>query len=192
MNAPLFLVRHGETDWNREGRLQGQRDIPLNPRGERQAARNASVLAGLDLPLAGMTLVASPLARARHTMELVLGRCGDDLRFDVEPRLAELTFGDWEGLTLDEVSASQPEACAAREADKWGYRPPSGESYEDLAERVWDWARDLERPTLAVAHGGVMRALCRLRAGFTPHEAAHSATPQDRISLFRNNSVTFL
>src|SRR5271167_211102 len=104
----LYFVRHGETDWNAERRLQGRRDIPLNALGRKQAARCGELLRNL-LAVSGATprqfaFTASPLSRARETMEIVRTELGVPPRdYTTDARLAELSFGKWEGLTYKEV-----------------------------------------------------------------------------------------
>ena len=129
MRVPLVFIRHGETDWNRDLRFQGQRDIPLNPRGRRQAARNGRAVAGI-LREGKWQLIASPLGRAVETMEITLGSAGEKGRwFATDPMLMEANYGEWEGLTLDDIARRHPKESHAREVDKWGYAPPNGESY---------------------------------------------------------------
>jgi broad specificity phosphatase PhoE len=190
MTAPLLVfVRHGETDWNRELRFQGRRDIPLNDIGRRQAARNGRAVAGI-LASADWRLVASPLGRSVETMRILLAAAGQpDRAFETDPALVEAHYGEWEGLTLSEIDAGHPEAMKMREADKWGYVPPSGESYAMLSQRVAAWWKDCEHPAFIVAHGGVLRALMYQLSGLPPHDAPHLAVPQDRVILFTRRSV---
>ena len=186
---PLLFIRHGETDWNRELRFQGQRDIPLNDIGRRQAARNGRAVAGI-LAAREWRLIASPLGRSLETMRIVLAAAGQpDRPFDIDPALMEAHFGDWEGLTLSDVGARHPEAAKARDADKWGYVPPRGESYSMLSARVAIWLKTLSAPAFVVAHGGILRALIHQLAGSPPHDAPHLAVPQDRVILFTRRSV---
>lgn len=193
MRAPSILfVRHGETDWNREARLQGQREVHLNALGRRQAARNGRVLTGLIRP-GERRFVASPLARARDTMGVILASLGQPANaFTTDERLKELTYGDWEGLTLAEIADGDAAAVAARQAAKWGFLPPGGESYAMLAERIGPWLAELDGPTLVVAHGGVMRVLLHLVAGLPAEAAAHRPAPQDRVVLLRPGEAAFL
>ena len=189
---PIVFIRHGETDWNRELRLQGQRDIPLNALGRRQAARNGRAVAGI-LAGGGWTCVASPLRRTVETALLVLAAAGQGERgFKMEPAIQELSYGDWEGLTLAELQAREPETLAARERDKWSYVPPAGESYAMLADRVAAWLATLDGPSLVVSHGGILRVLLHILAGLPSHEAPHLAAPQDRVILFTPRSVVTL
>lgn len=160
----LFYIRHGETDWNVESRLQGQRDIPINARGREQARRSGAILGDLlardDIAAVGLDFVASPLGRARETMELMRATLGLEAKaYRVDPRLAEVSFGKWEGFTSAELRTHFPELNAAREADKWGFTPPAGESYATASLRMRAWYDALTRDTVAVAHGGTLRGL---------------------------------
>ena len=190
--APLVFIRHGETDWNRALRFQGQRDIPLNDHGRRQAARNGRAVADI-LASGEWRLVASPLSRAVETMEIVLKEAGQARRrFDTDAALMEVRYGEWEGLTIREIAQTRPEEARARDADKWGFSPPGGESYARLAERIANWLTSVNGPTFIVAHGGVLRALMHLRAGCPGHDAPHLAVPQDRVMLFTRTTVLTL
>jgi broad specificity phosphatase PhoE len=187
--VPLVFVRHGETDWNREFRFQGRRDIPLNEHGRRQAARNGHAVAGI-LVASEWKLISSPLLRSVETIRILLDAAGQGGRaFDTDPALVEVRYGDWEGLTLTEISERFPNESRARDADKWGYVPPNGESYALLSKRVAGWLETLDRPTFVVAHGGVLRALFHLLAGLPAHDAPHLAVPQDRVILFTERTV---
>src|SRR5262245_48828367 len=117
----LYYIRHGETDWNAESRLQGQRDIPINANGRAQARQCGEILRDLIGREDGrFDFVASPLGRARETMEIARATLQLDPRaYRIDERLKEISFGEWEGFTLDEVRRTSPEAIAARERDKW-------------------------------------------------------------------------
>jgi broad specificity phosphatase PhoE len=177
MSKPLlYYVRHGETDWNRAARLQGRRDPALNARGREQAAACGEILRGIfaqsGIDPAALDYIASPLIRARETMEGMRAALGlPPTAYGVEPRLAEMSFGDWEGLTLAEVAMRDPERLAARERDKWAFVPPNGESYAQLAVRAGEWYEALRSDSVVAAHGGTMRALM-VHLGIEPPEAA--------------------
>lgn len=181
----LYLCRHGQTDWNAERRLQGQSDIPLNALGRAQARRNGRYLKiALGTAAADFLFMSSPMSRAVDTMRLLrreLGLEPDDFRRD--PRLAEIHFGDWQGFTVKELEARDPEACARREADKWNFLPPGqgAETYEALSERVSPVFRALDRHAIVTAHGGITRAFLHRFAGYSKAEASHIDVPQDRI-----------
>ena len=120
----LYYVRHGETDFNREGRLQGRRDTVLNAHGRQQAAECGVLLRNLfardHMRPQDFKYVASPLKRARETMEIVRATLG--LRphdYEVDARLIEIAYGEWEGLTLQEIETQSASVLSARERDKW-------------------------------------------------------------------------
>ena len=187
----IIFVRHGETAYNAENRLQGQRDVPLNARGRDQARAvgwtlRARIGSEIDRIDSAGAFVASPLLRARETMEIA--RAVMDLSpkiYRVDAALMELTFGDWEGLTWAEVRARDADGVKARRADKWGFVPPGGgESYAMLAERVVAWLAALPGDTFAVAHGGVARALMTLITGMPGKVAARTPIHQGRALIF--------
>lgn len=182
----LYVIRHGQTDYNREERLQGARDIPLNDTGRDQAWGNGLALAKaeLELPLDQFDWVASPLGRTRETIELVRKAAGlDPADYRTDPLLIELSFGDWEGHTLAEVARHSPELTELRARGKWRFRPPgdTAESYAILADRVERFLSALSRPTICVAHGGVIRTMFNRIGGLADEDAAVLDIPQDRI-----------
>ncbi len=184
MRPLVYLVRHGETPWNAELRLQGQADTAMSARGRAQAVRNGRLLAELIGNPADFDFVASPLWRTRETMQLIREAMGlPAASYRLEPRLLEVHFGDWQGFTLDEIEARTPGSTAPRLLDKWGFLPPGAgaESYGMLLARVRPWFEQLDRPTVAVTHGGVLRAIFRLVAGLPAEEAAALEIRQDRI-----------
>ncbi|KQP83417.1 phosphoglycerate mutase [Methylobacterium sp. Leaf113] len=183
--TPIYFIRHGQTDWNAEGRLQGQRDIALNAEGLRQAEDVARRLAAVaEADLATMDYAASPLARTRRTMETLraaLALPPEDYRLD--PRLKEISFGTWEGSTWAEIRRRDPSGAAARDRDRWGYRPPgeTGESYAMLVERVTPVVTGLTRPTVIVAHGGVARAILVIRGHLGVRDAPRIGIRQGSV-----------
>ena len=122
----IYYVRHGLTDWNVQQRLQGRHDVPLNTEGCAQAVRCGEILRDLFARDGGvpedLDYVSSPLIRARKTMELVRTTLGlDAAGYGVDARLAEIAFGEWEGLTYADVLARDKDIVARRESDKWGF-----------------------------------------------------------------------
>lgn len=193
----LFFIRHGETDWNREGRFQGQQDIPLNHLGRNQARRNGLALKdyfkaeGLDPDT--LDFVASPLGRTRETMELIRHAIGlKETEYRLDDRLKEICFGDWEGMTSREIKAASPELHRARQQDKWGFIQPNGESYAQLTERIRPWLTAIDRPTLVVAHGGVNRALRGLLEDIPSAEVPFQPVPQDQFYLWSDDRALWL
>ncbi|WP_417434966.1 histidine phosphatase family protein [Hoeflea sp.] len=194
----LYVIRHGQTDYNREERLQGALDIPLNATGRGQATANGRTLASLptlELPLDDFDWVASPLGRTRQTMELVREAAGlDPMAYRTEPLLLELSFGDWEGQTLVEVEAHSPDLIEQRNKGKWHFRPPGerAESYAMLAERTDAFLSRLERPTICVAHGGVIRTLFNRIGKIEGDDAAIIDIPQDRVLKTDGESIGWI
>lgn len=190
----IYFIRHGETDWNRDRRYQGQMDIPLNATGRAQAARNGRVLAAtLGARAAGLDYVASPLERARETMQIVRGELGlapDAYRTD--DRLKEVHYGHWEGQLQDELRTADPEGFAARDLDAWGWMPLGGESYAVMSERVAGWLEEVARDTVAVAHGGTMRALRRLVLDVPPAQVPSLPVPQDQVLVVTAGAARWL
>ncbi|WP_018182632.1 histidine phosphatase family protein [Kaistia granuli] len=189
----LVFIRHGETDWNAEGRFQGQRDIPLNARGRLQAQRNGRVLLERMPEAAGFDFVASPLERTRQTMEIARGAMGlDPSAYRLDPILKEITFGNWEGFTGPELEMRWPEQVAAREGDKWGFVPPSGESYEMLSIRIATWLAGLDQDAVVVSHGGVCRVLRGMLLGLDKNVTPNLNVPQDKVFVWDGKVASWL
>jgi 2,3-bisphosphoglycerate-dependent phosphoglycerate mutase len=179
----LVLVRHGETDWNGAGRIQGHTDVELNARGHWQAERAALALAdqGLD------AIVTSDLRRAHATAEAIARRAG--LPLAVEPGLRERSFGILEGQTFAEIQAARP-----HEAQRWQERDPDhqplgGESLRQFHARAraaaLRWAaQHAGRHLAVVAHGGVLDALYRAAADLPPEAPRHWAIDNASIHRF--------
>ncbi len=187
----IYLVRHGETEWNRTGRMQGRLDSPLTPRGEAQARAVGGTLRGMAVD--DFEMVASPLGRTRATAAIIAQALGRDPETIVtDPRLQEMTWGDWDGMTRAEIDASDPAAWAQRMAGKWDYSPPGGgESYAMVAKRVTDWLaeRDPDRPLIVISHGGTGRVVRGLYARLTPVETLAQEEPQDAFYLLRDGQI---
>ena len=180
----IYFVRHGETDWNREARLQGQRDVPLNETGRAQADAVGVTLSSLLPDPASVDFIASPLGRTRETMDRL--RRGLGLApggYETDDRLKELTFGRWEGMTWREVRARDAAAATRRERDKWNFVPPEGESYAGLAVRVAPLVASLTQDTVIVSHGGVARTLLALRGLAAEHEAPRVDIWQGKVMV---------
>ena len=196
MPAPIiYYMRHSETDWNVEGRLQGGIDTPLNELGLTQAAHAGRVLADLfnrrGLDASNLAFVASPLQRARITMDIVRA----ELKlppggYALDDRLREIGYGHWEGSTLAQMQASDPQLFASRQIDKWAVPPPGGESYASVQARMSDWYNQVTADTVAVAHGGTARALMVALGIETPARASDLYIEQGVVYLFSNGGVT--
>jgi broad specificity phosphatase PhoE len=193
-DVTLYFVRHGETDWNKALRYQGQKDIPLNDTGRAQAEDNGRRLrAALGSDAAALDFVSSPLLRTRETMEIVrtaMGLPREPYRQD--PRLAEISYGHWEGQLWSELPTIDPEGFAARQADFWGWQPNGGESYAMLSDRIAGWLESVDQTAIVVAHGGVMRVLRGLVEGLAPEAIQALPVPQDKVLILQGDSAGWL
>lgn len=191
----VYYIRHGETDWNVAGRLQGRHDVPLNARGRAQARHCGDILRDLltrdARDPAALDYVSSPLMRASETMQLVrdsLGLAGDGFRR--EPQLVEIAFGDWEGFTIAQLHERDPQCIAQREHDKWRFVPPGGESYQMVAARMRDWYASLTIDTVATAHGGTARGLIATLGIAKPAAAPLVDIEQGVVYVFAGATLT--
>jgi probable phosphoglycerate mutase len=190
----LYYVRHGETDFNVEGRLQGRQDTLLNARGRQQAVECGNLLRDLfardQRRAEAFDYVSSPLKRARGTMEALRGTLGLDPHcYEIDPRLMEISYGDWEGLTLPEIEGRMPGVLAQRERDKWDFAPPGGESYRELSRRISEWYVALARDTVVAAHGGGVRALMAFFNLLPEEEATHAQIVQGVVYVFADGTM---
>jgi len=197
----LYLLRHGETLWNVEHRMQGRGDSPLTERGREQAAGHGDVLArlgGVD------ELLVSPSGRTRQTAAIVnarLAAAGLAAPVSYHEALMERHSGEWEGLTLSEIQARYPDHWEERETDPYFHRPPGGENHADMERRVEELLESLrnriavvqsERPSSSdsrpdgatrpvrvgiVTHGIMSRVILKLLLGLGPEEAARVRHP---------------
>lgn len=191
----IYLLRHGQTSWNAEGRLQGQAETDINELGRSQATANGVRLAGLLGDAGGFDFVASPMRRTRQTMERVRAAIGlDPLAYRTDPRLIEVSFGDWQGYTFVELDEANPGTTAERSRDKWNFVPPGvgAESYQMMADRVRPWFESVDRPTVCVTHGGVIRALFNIIENAPQKRSATMEVHQDRILRYQDARLEWL
>ncbi|HEY9080416.1 histidine phosphatase family protein [Magnetovibrio sp.] len=163
----IVLLRHGETQWNREGRYQGQHDSPLTLNGIGQIRAIAETLRPVIEELGRCQLWSSPLARTRQSVSIFceqLGLSYADVLFD--DRLMERSYGRWEGLTMGEIAARYPEDVKLEQSDRWNFAiPEGGECFADVARRLRNWLNEIpnDMPVITMAHGGsgrVLRGVC--------------------------------
>ncbi len=188
----LYIVRHGQTDWNAEFRYQGQADIPLNETGRGQARRNGEALRQVP-GAASLDFVASPLVRALETMRLAraaIGLAPGDFR--VDPLLRELHYGRWQGQLAADLATTDPEGLAARARDPFHWRPNGGETFAELMARTDAWLASVSRDTAVVAHGGVMRALRGRLLDLEAQGIPRLDVPQDRVLVLRKGWMDWL
>jgi probable phosphoglycerate mutase len=191
MKTKLLLIRHGETAWNAEHRIQGKLDIPLSPLGMLQSARLADCLANEPIE----AVYSSGQSRAWLTAAPLAARLG--LQVIAEPRLRERSFGVFEGLTMDEIAARYPaEFIKWRERDlEW--RPEGGESGQQLIDRVMSAVTEIgarhRRQTVAlVSHGGVLDVVyraARLLQWHAPREHQMLNAAVNRLTVLASESA---
>lgn len=181
MNRTWYLVRHGETTWNAERRMQGQYESELNNLGRSQAARSGETLARLGVD----HVFASPLLRVRQTLAEMAPNIPLAPVFD--DRLKEWSSGDWSGFLYADIATRWPAEFAAWEKDRYHVRAPGGENFVDLDARAGSFlaaiADDPHERIAIVAHGFINRALAARLLGLKPDEAM--AIRQANGAIFR-------
>jgi broad specificity phosphatase PhoE len=180
--GPLYLLRHGETIWNRAKRLQGQKDTPLTLKGARQAEAMGHALARELAGTPAAMFYASPLGRTRQTAAIVADQIAHDPEAILhDDRLMEVTFGIWDGLNIEELRADHHDAWQNRLKDRWRFVPPGGESYQMVGERVGAFIAALPaaHPIVIVAHGAHNRVFRGLWRGMQPEDFLALDEPQD-------------
>jgi probable phosphoglycerate mutase len=184
----IYLVRHGETQFNRDRRIQGRFDSPLTDLGIRQAHAVAGLLKDLIREPDGWRIVSSPLGRARGTALIVGERLG--LPVELDDRLREISWGEFDGRLRTELEAEYPETFGRT---GWAFDAPSGEPYEEVADRVAAWLAELppepDRRVIAVSHGVTGRVLRGLYASLDRDRAAIQDVPQDAVFLLQHGGV---
>lgn len=172
----LVLIRHGETDWSREGRSQGHSQNPINELGIRQARRLAARLDGAHFD----RIYSSDLERATQTAELVF----PGQKLELNASLREISRGVLEGKIEAELTPSEREQRDALEHDRWNYRPPEGESFQDVNARVGRWLDTLPASgrIAAVCHGGVIRTVL--------YRILHHPESWDALFSLENTGIT--
>lgn len=175
----FFLVRHGETDWNREGKYTGQSDIPLNETGWRQAGQAGEQLK----PVEPDVIFSSDLMRALETARVIAGATGAPVIMD--ERLREIHQGEWEGLHVDEIKTRFNGLFNARENDPLHVSAPGGESIGQVHKRVLDAARDIcaryPREKVVVSAHGVVLAIMRITSEDQPIRRVFEFIPENAV-----------
>jgi broad specificity phosphatase PhoE len=180
MPTTIVLVRHGETDWNRERRYQGHADTPLNDEGRRQALELADALRDEALS----TVYTSPLRRASETAQIVADELG--LEAHALEALREIDVGDWQGLTVDEVQVRYPEQLQ----EAWHSGWPNGETHAELDARVLPALLEIGRRhpgerVLGVTHAGPIRTALAAARGLSREESRAQIGPLGNCAVFR-------
>ena len=183
--SQLILVRHGETDHNVEHRFQGHSDLGLNRHGLAQAKALREHLAEVNFT----HILCSDLQRAAQTAETIAER--HEVEVIPDPVLREMDFGEWEGLTYEEIEKSYPRELADWREDMANHPPPGGEMLEDFTDRVRQpldaiLGGCMQDKVLIVSHGGVLQVMCCLALGLPA-----SSYWQFRIELASISAIGF-
>jgi broad specificity phosphatase PhoE len=187
----LYICRHGETEANVQGRVQGRlMDTPLTDKGREQARQIADIARFLGIDLEACLNVASPLGRAKATLEIIRAASGMPTGgYAIDERLTEIDYGNWTGLTHPEARALDPAMYDARHADRWNVPIPGGECYADVATRTEAWAASLSTDTFAVSHGVFTRIFRGLLENLTAQQISDLDEPQGVLFRIRENHV---
>ncbi len=168
MSRTIYFVRHGETEWNKIKRMQGQLDAPLSPEGEAHADGHGRFLATRNIE----AIYASPLGRVQQTVSAI--RQHVPIEPVIDDRLKEWHSGDWSGFMYADLPQKWPEEWAAWEADRFSYRPPGAENYPDMIARADSFMEELlatqHRTIALVSHGMIGRCLISHLLKLTPEE----------------------
>lgn len=182
----IYLIRHGETEWNAQGRFQGKLDSALTDTGVQQAAAIGRCLAALDISVDAF--VSSPLGRTRQTAAIIAGsahlpaaQCDD--------RLAEVSLGSWDGLTHIDIDAQWPGLLDGSTPFDWFFRSPDGESYDSALKRAECWLEERRGVTVAVSHGLISRIIRGASSGLSETDALGLPVPQDVIWKLSNGLI---
>ncbi len=185
----IFLVRHGETEWNATGRYQGHLDSPLTPRGMAQAEALGQCLAAI--PEIIDTVFVSPLGRARETVEII-ARNGLLPQAQSDQRLMEVTTGTWDGLTQEDIDAQWPDALDGATPFDWYFRSPDGESYDAARVRALSWLNDVRGTVIAVSHGLIGRIIRGAYLNLPKEHGLSLPVPQDVVWKLAGGEVVAL
>jgi probable phosphoglycerate mutase len=190
----IWLLRHGETEWNVEGRYQGTLDSALTATGRAQADAMGASLARhfASQPARPQVALVSPLGRTRATAARIARFLPPTLAFAEEPRLREVTGGSWDGLTQSEIEVRFPGVLDGSGPHDWFFRTPDGEGLEAALARAESWLSSVTRPTLALSHGLFGRLIRGLYLGLSRPEMLALPMPQDGFFLLAGGRADFI
>lgn len=187
LDAPIYLIRHGETVWNAEGRYQGQLDSPLTSAGQTAIQRTARLMKR-DITIHSIKGYVSPLGRAVATALAITQQL--NLTFQQDRRLIEVTMGSWDGLMFEEIDhlLGKPES----KRDDWHYRSHDGERLHEVAARVRDWWDTVSRPAVVVTHALISRLIVGLQLNLSLDRALTFPVHQQGYYRLHGNSVAYI
>lgn len=182
LNQIIYLLRHGETVLNTQGRYQGELDSPLTAIGIEQVQQNADMLKSLIGDSQQWQVFSSPLGRALQSTEIICNTMGYDFNnVQQDNRLAEVAVGDWAGLTTKEIGHTWPNLFANTDHYNWFFNAPNGESYDAVVSRLTDWLDSIKDvpKVIVISHGLTGRILRGIYAGLAKEDALKLDVSQD-------------
>jgi broad specificity phosphatase PhoE len=191
----MFLALHGQTEWNKDGRVQGRLDSPLTEHGRRQAVTAGRILVDQNLVPGTYEIICSPLGRTHETARIIATELGFDISaIRTEERLQEVSLGQWEGHTRAEVQARWPDGIAGSNRYNWYFRSPDGETYDEVARRLKGWLEaHAHRDTLVVVtHGIASRVLRGLYGGLAVEDALQQEVTRDAVFRLADGQIAKL
>jgi len=187
--AEIYLLRHGETEWNTAGRFQGRLDSSLTTRGIAQVQAAACQLANIAPTIDA--LFSSPLGRAKQTTGILCSKASyPPVQWD--DRLQEVSLGSWDGLTHVDIDAGWPGLLEGSSPFDWFFRSPDGETYDAVVVRVRAWLSQVDGVVIAVSHGLLSRIIRGVYLGLPKEEALRLPVPQDVIWHLRSGTINAL
>lgn len=186
----IWLVRHGQTAFNAEGRIQGAKDSALTALGEEQGRRLGQVL-GRTAPK-DARIIASPLGRTQHTARIIREHGGFAAPIETDARLAEISLGEWDGMRKDDIRERVPDYDAGPNHWSWFFNAPGGDSWDVLNARLQSWLDDAvatDDPIIAISHGVSGRILRGLFAGLPRDLTLKLDIPQDAFFHLRDGGI---
>jgi len=193
MQQMIYLLRHGETDYNTQGRYQGQLDSPLTELGKEQVQQNALMLKTFIGDANDWKIISSPLGRAVQSTEILCETIGYDRKnVEYDQRLTEVAVGQWAGLTMPDIQQSWPDLLTNTDAFNWYFHAPDGESYEAVTSRLSAWFEDIQQhpKVIVVSHGLTGRILRGIYAGLHKEDALKLEVSQDVFFKLANQKIT--
>lgn len=184
MDRTIFIMRHGETEFNTQGRYQGQLDSPLTEHGMDQVRQMGRLLRYSVEHPSEWKVISSPLGRALQSTQILCEILGYDFnKIETDSRLSEVSVGSWSGLTLKEIEQGWPNSLEDTSMYDWYFRSPDGESYEAVQERVTDWLDSLSSTprVIAVTHGLTSRILREYTRGLQDRKPYHLRFPKAHV-----------
>ncbi|MGE7694726.1 histidine phosphatase family protein [Lysinibacillus sp. NPDC094177] len=193
MNQTLYLLRHGETEFNTQGRYQGELDSPLTEMGVHQVQQNAQMLKSLIGNSNEWKIFSSPLGRAMQSTEIICETIGYDLKnVKKDDRLTEVAVGQWAGLTTKEIESSWPNLFHNTDVYNWYFNAPNGEAYDSVVNRLSAWLEDIQHipKVIVISHGLTGRILRGVYADLKKEDALKLEVSQDVFFKLENKTIT--